>query len=81
MSASKATRERKEDFKKIILDFVKEHKGCNIRIMDLASGPAREIKELLGSSYNAYFLKVFFDWLLTDFLVFEKPIRKKRRSI
>ncbi|MFC1658355.1 methyltransferase domain-containing protein [Candidatus Omnitrophota bacterium] len=61
MSAAKATRERKEDFKKIILDFAKEHKGRNIRIMDLASGPAREIKELLGTSYNNYFVNVFFD--------------------
>jgi SAM-dependent methyltransferase len=58
---SEATRERKEDFKKIILEFVKEHKNKNIRIMNLASGPAREIKELLDSDSERLFSRVIFD--------------------
>ena len=46
LAASSAVRERKEDFKKIILDFVKERKNKNLRFMNLACGPLREIKEL-----------------------------------
>ena len=61
MTAAKATRERKEDFKKIILDFVKKHKDQNIRIMDLASGPARVIKELLEADSERHFSKTTFD--------------------
>lgn len=61
LDASKATRERKEDFKQIIYDFVKSHRGLNIRIMNLASGPAREIKELLEVDSNNYFSNVLFD--------------------
>ncbi len=61
MTASKATRERKEDFKRIILDFVKTHKNQNIRIMNLASGPARVIKELLETDSERHFSKVIFD--------------------
>lgn len=60
LSASKATRERKEDFKKIIFDFVKQCKSENVRIMNLASGPVREIKELLEVEPNI-FSKVTFD--------------------
>ena len=60
LSAAKATRERKEDFKKIIFDFVVQVKAENIRIMNLASGPAREIKELLDSE-PTIFSKVIFD--------------------
>ncbi|MDD5729670.1 MAG: class I SAM-dependent methyltransferase [Candidatus Omnitrophica bacterium] len=49
MSAiSVAVRNRKEDFKRIILDFVANRKKPGIRIMDLASGPCREIKEILS---------------------------------
>lgn len=61
LAASKATRERKEDLKKIILNFVKEHRGKNIRIMSLASGPAREIKELLVADSDKLFSSVIFD--------------------
>jgi 2-polyprenyl-3-methyl-5-hydroxy-6-metoxy-1,4-benzoquinol methylase len=46
LAASKAVRERKEDFKKYILKFIGENSGKDIRIMNLACGPAREIKEL-----------------------------------
>lgn len=61
LAAPKSVRERKEDFKKIILDFVKEHNNKHIRIMNLASGPAREIKELLESDFSGLFSKAIFD--------------------
>jgi hypothetical protein len=61
LTAAKAIRERKEDFKKIILDFVKKHGNRNIRIMNLASGPAREIKELIDGNSNNLFSRVIFD--------------------
>lgn len=54
-------RERKEDFKKIIFDFTNKDRKNNRRIMDLASGPAREIKELLESDSDKVFSKVTFD--------------------
>ena len=56
-----SARNRKQEFKRIILDFVKKHKKQNIRIMNLASGPAREIKELLETDSERHFSKVIFD--------------------
>lgn len=56
-----SVRERKEDFKKIISDFVKKQNRKNIRIMSLASGPAREIKELLETDSQKLFAEVTFD--------------------
>lgn len=44
---SVAVRNRKEDFKKIILSAVKTRNSPEIKIMDLASGPCRELQELL----------------------------------
>ena len=45
-----AVRNRKEDFKRLMTDFIKEKHGqATIRVMDLASGPCMEIKELLSS--------------------------------
>lgn len=61
LSAPRAVRERKEDFKKIILDFVEKCQGKDVRIMNLASGPAREIKELLETDKDNIFSKVIFD--------------------
>jgi len=61
MTAPRATRQRKEDIKKIIIDFVKDRKTQNIRIMDLGSGPAREIKELLEADADNLFSNVIFD--------------------
>lgn len=50
MSAiSIAVRNRKEDFKKLILRYIAEHKGKQIRIMNVACGPCREIFELFSS--------------------------------
>lgn len=61
LATSKAVRERKEDVKKIIYDFIKDRKNRNIRIMNLAAGPAREIKELLEVDSDKLFSKVIFD--------------------
>lgn len=61
MTASKATRGRKEEIKKIIFDFIKKHENKDVRIMNLASGPAREIKELLVADSDRLFSKVIFD--------------------
>jgi hypothetical protein len=60
LAAAQATRERKEDFKKIIYEFAAGRKGRDLRIMNLASGPAREIKELL-EVYPSIFSKAIFD--------------------
>ena len=49
MSAiSVGVRNRKEDFKRIISDFVKKSNKKSIRIMSLACGPCRDIQELLS---------------------------------
>lgn len=40
-------RNRKNDFKNIILKYIKENKTRKIRVMDLASGPCRDAKEVL----------------------------------
>lgn len=61
MTASRATRMRKEDIKNIITDFIRNHKNQDIRIMNLGSGPAREIKELLETDSKKIFLRVIFD--------------------
>lgn len=61
LAICKAVRERKDDFKKIILDVVRERIGHDIRIMNLACGPARELKELIESDKNRELSKVFFD--------------------
>jgi len=61
MSAiSIAVRNRKEDFKRIIADFIKNRNSSTVKIMNLASGPCRDIKELLSD--NTDFKKnVIFD--------------------
>jgi extracellular factor (EF) 3-hydroxypalmitic acid methyl ester biosynthesis protein len=61
LSTPKAIRVRKEDFKKFILDFVKQRSNQDIRIMNLASGSAREIKELLESDTDMLFTNATFD--------------------
>jgi len=45
---SVAVRNRKEDFKKIIRSVVQARGAHEIKIMDLASGPCRELQELLS---------------------------------
>ncbi len=62
MSAiSIAVRNRKDDFNKMITRFVKSRKNNDpIRIMDLGSGPCREIKEMLFENGDL-FKDVIFD--------------------
>ena len=55
-----AVRNRKEDFKRLITDFIHNSQTNPIKIMNLASGSAREIKEIL-SSYTLSNKKVSFD--------------------
>ncbi len=51
MSAiSVAVRNRKEDFKKLIINFISDRQDHKLRIMDLASGPCRELEEILFST-------------------------------
>jgi len=48
MSAvSVAVRNRKEDLKRLLADFIKDRQDCHLKIMDLASGPCRELREIL----------------------------------
>ena len=50
MSAiSVGVRNRKEDFKRLIIGFINQRKDQKFKIMSLGSGPCREIKELLLS--------------------------------
>lgn len=61
MSAiSVAVRNRKDDFKRILSDFIKSKEGQRTAIMNLASGPCREIRELLSENKDAC-KNVFFD--------------------
>lgn len=55
-----AVRNRKEDFKRLIVGFIKERQGCKLRVMNLASGPCRELEEILSSDAQLY-EKVIFD--------------------
>lgn len=49
MSAiSVAVRNRKDDFKRLLTNFINDRKNHHLRIMDLASGPCRELKEILS---------------------------------
>jgi SAM-dependent methyltransferase len=54
-----AVRNRKEDFKKIIISAVKSCSGKEVRIMDVASGPCREIQELLTGELKGHTGVVF----------------------
>lgn len=49
LTISNAIRSRKDDIKKIILESIKGHNKNEIRIMNLASGPAKEVIELLDN--------------------------------
>ena len=61
MSAiSVAVRNRKEDFKRLVKEFVTDKAGGKLRIMDLASGPCWELKEILSSD-SALYANVIFD--------------------
>lgn len=53
LAASSAVRERKDFFKNSINNFIKENPSEHLRIMNLACGPSREIKELLDGSLDS----------------------------
>ena len=62
MSACQATRDRKDNLKEFITSFARERKNTPLRIMNLASGPARELEELLREdSEVGLFANVTFD--------------------
>jgi SAM-dependent methyltransferase len=63
LSVATAVRNRKDDFKKIIRDFVKNKRSdpSQLRIMNLACGPGRDIKELLEEDREGLFSRVTFD--------------------
>lgn len=55
MSAiSVAVRNRKEDFKRLITNFINNRQNCNLRVMNLASGSGQELKEILSSDIALY---------------------------
>lgn len=56
--ASIATRNRKDDFVRIINNFIAQYSEKRIRILNLASGPCRDIKELLASSRLDKFIEI-----------------------
>jgi len=61
MSAiSNAIRNRKNDFKRMVTHLVGGRQNCPLRIMVLASGPCREIREML-SQESELFTNVVFD--------------------
>jgi extracellular factor (EF) 3-hydroxypalmitic acid methyl ester biosynthesis protein len=53
-SISVAVRNRKDDFKRMITEFVKDRQDRPLRIMNLASGPCREVGEMLLSESELY---------------------------
>lgn len=57
---SVAVRNRKEDFKRLLTNFIKDRGKRKLRIMDLACGPCRDIKEIIASD-NALCENVIFD--------------------
>lgn len=49
MSAiSVAVRNREEDFRRLIADFIRDRQGTKLRIMSLACGPCRELREIVS---------------------------------
>ncbi len=61
MTACRATRSRKDELKKVILQTLRENPRQEVRIMDLASGPCRGIRELLDTDEEGLLLRAVFD--------------------
>jgi len=59
-ATSAAVRNRKEDFKRLVTSFIRHSKGQPLSIMNLASGPCRELREILSSD-KALCKEVIFD--------------------
>lgn len=67
MSAiSVAVRNRKEDFKTIVKQYVSKHQSDNIRIMDIASGPCRDVRELFSDDREGCFKNTQYHCLDAD---------------
>jgi len=77
-----AVRNRKEDFKRLLADFINEKKNKKLRIMDLGSGPCRDLKELLCANSGS-FKKTIFDCYDNDkrALNFGKQILRKYKNV
>ncbi len=69
-TVSVAVRNRKEDFKRLVTNFIKDRGKRQSRIMDLACGPCRDIKEII-SSENALCENVIFDCYDNDLRAIE----------
>ncbi len=75
-----AVRNRKEDFKRILSNFVIQNDAKSIKVMDVASGPCRDIKELLFDSEGSLFDKVIFDCFDADHRALEYARQLVRNS-
>ncbi|OGX23580.1 MAG: hypothetical protein A3J51_01270 [Omnitrophica WOR_2 bacterium RIFCSPHIGHO2_02_FULL_45_21] len=67
---SVAVRNRKEDFKRLVTNFIKDRGKDKLRIMDLACGPCRDIRELIRSD-NLLCENVIFDCYDNDLRAIE----------
>lgn len=78
---SKAVRNRKEDFKRIIAENIC-NKSKPVRVMNLASGPAREIKEIFDE-IDFFAKDIFFDCYDTekDAHDYAKQLMKDRDNV
>lgn len=63
--ASAATRNRKENFKGYLMELIKGKPNGKIRVMDLAAGPCRDIKELFHDP-NGFHASVLVDCIDHD---------------
>ena len=65
-----AVRNRKEDFKRLIINFINSKCGRVLRIMNLASGPCQDLKGIL-STYPSFSKNVTFDCYDQDYRAIE----------
>lgn len=77
-----AVRNRKEDFKRLIINFIEKRKGRNLRIMSLASGSCRDIYELF-LLYPDICKNVTFDCYDNDYraIEFAKSLIKNNHNV
>lgn len=70
-SISVAVRNRKEDFKRYIIQLLSRKNGQPVRIMNLGSGPCRELFELFSGDYGVDHSNVIVDCFDNDFNAIE----------
>ena len=83
MSAiSIAVRNRKEDFKRILVDFMRRNQNKDVKIMNLGCGSCREIYEL-SAFYKDLFKKATFDCYDNDLraLDYAKVLLRRSRQV